>query len=63
MRTWKDVPMWADVTEEQWNDWHWQVANRLSDAESISGMFFMNGLILTFEGLKPALLSLLLIES
>ncbi|MBQ9180357.1 MAG: lysine 2,3-aminomutase [Firmicutes bacterium] len=36
MRNWKDVPMWADVTEEQWNDWHWQVANRLSDAESIS---------------------------
>ncbi len=35
IRNWKDVPLWKDVTDEQWNDWHWQVANRLSTVEDI----------------------------
>lgn len=35
IRNWKDVPLWKDVTDEQWNDWHWQVANRLSTVEQI----------------------------
>lgn len=35
MRDRKDVKMWADITDEQWNDWHWQVANRLDNAEKI----------------------------
>ena len=34
-RNWKDFPMWKDVTDEQWNDWHWQVENRLSTVEDI----------------------------
>ncbi len=35
MRNWKDIPLWKDVTDEQWNDWHWQVANRLTTVEQI----------------------------
>lgn len=35
-RNWKDIPIWKDVTEEQWNDWHWQVANRLTTVEEIA---------------------------
>lgn len=35
IRNWKDIPLFKDVTEEQWNDWHWQVANRLSTVEDI----------------------------
>ncbi len=34
-RNWKDIPLWKDVTDEQWNDWHWQVANRLTTVEDI----------------------------
>ncbi|QHI72539.1 lysine 2,3-aminomutase [Aminipila terrae] len=34
-RNWKDIPLWKDVTDEQWNDWHWQVANRLGTVEQI----------------------------
>ncbi len=34
-RNWKDFPMWKNVTDEQWNDWHWQVENRLSTVEDI----------------------------
>ena len=36
IRNWKDIPLFKDVTEEQWNDWHWQVANRLSTVEDIN---------------------------
>lgn len=35
IRNWKEVPLWKDVTDEQWNDWHWQVANRLNDVDDI----------------------------
>ncbi len=35
IRNWKDIPLWKDVTDEQWNDWHWQVKNRLNTVEQI----------------------------
>ena len=35
IRNWKDIPLFKDVTDEQWNDWHWQVANRLDSVEKI----------------------------
>ncbi len=35
IRNWKDIPLFKDVTEEQWNDWHWQVENRLHTVEEI----------------------------
>lgn len=35
MRSYKDIEIWKDVTEEQWNDWHWQVKNRITDVETL----------------------------
>ena len=35
-RNWKDIPLWKDVTDEQWNDWTWQVSNRLTTVEAIA---------------------------
>lgn len=35
IRNWKDIPLWKDVTDEQWNDWHWQVENRLNTVDQI----------------------------
>ena len=35
VRNWKDIPLFKDVTDEQWNDWHWQVSHRLSTVEDI----------------------------
>ncbi|MBQ6371267.1 MAG: lysine 2,3-aminomutase [Firmicutes bacterium] len=35
IRNWKEIPLFKDVTDEQWNDWHWQVANRLHTVEQI----------------------------
>lgn len=35
IRNWKDIPLFKGVTDEQWNDWKWQVANRLNTVEQI----------------------------
>ena len=34
-RNFKDIELWKGVTDEQWNDWHWQVANRITDVEDL----------------------------
>ena len=35
IRNWKDIPLFKDVTEEQWNDWTWQISHRLETVEQI----------------------------
>ena len=32
-RNYKTISLWEDVTEEQWNDWEWQVRNRITDVK------------------------------
>lgn len=34
MRNYKEV--WPEVTEDQWNDWHWQLRNRLVTLDQVS---------------------------
>ncbi|KAF2955474.1 lysine 2,3-aminomutase [Marinitoga sp. 38H-ov] len=34
-RHYTEIPLWKDVTEEQWNDWHWQIKNRITDVETL----------------------------
>jgi len=29
------APMWQDVPDEKWNDWRWQLSNRVNDLEEI----------------------------
>ncbi len=29
------APMWADVPDEKWNDWRWQLSNRVNDLADI----------------------------
>ena len=31
----KRPTVWKDVTDEQWNDWHWQIANRITSVEML----------------------------
>lgn len=31
-----DVSLWQDVSQQQWNDWHWQVANRIQTIDRLS---------------------------
>lgn len=35
MRDYREIPLWKNVTEEQWNDWRWQVANRITTLEDL----------------------------
>lgn len=35
-RTWKEIPLWKDVTDEQWNDWKWQISHRLTTVDQIA---------------------------
>ncbi len=35
MRSFKEVELWKDISEDQWNDWQWQVANRISNVEDL----------------------------
>jgi len=30
LRSYRDIDTWKDVEPDQWNDWHWQVANRIT---------------------------------
>ncbi|MBM3247861.1 MAG: lysine 2,3-aminomutase [Candidatus Omnitrophica bacterium] len=30
------MPLWKDIPLEQWEDWHWQVKNRIRDREQLS---------------------------
>ncbi|MCT4566200.1 MAG: lysine 2,3-aminomutase [Maledivibacter sp.] len=35
MRHYSEIELWKNVTDEQWNDWHWQVRNRISKVEDL----------------------------
>ena len=35
MRSYKDIELWKNVTEDEWNDWQWQVRNRITDVETL----------------------------
>ena len=34
-RNHRDITLWADVTVEEWNDWHWQLKNRITDVAQL----------------------------
>jgi lysine 2,3-aminomutase len=31
----RDIPLYKDVTDEQWNDWRWQVSHRVTNLEQL----------------------------
>ena len=36
MRLYSDVPLWADVTAEQWGNWKWQLSHRLRTLDDVA---------------------------
>ncbi len=34
-RNFKDIQLWKNVTDAQWNDWHWQIENRITTVEDL----------------------------
>jgi lysine 2,3-aminomutase len=35
-RDYRSIDIWKDVTPEQWNDWRWQLRNRIMSADKLS---------------------------
>jgi lysine 2,3-aminomutase len=33
--------IWADITDEQWNDWRWQMANRLNTVDELAQLIHL----------------------
>ena len=40
----KRAPVFADIPEEKWNDWHWQLSHRLNTAEEIGTIIKLTNL-------------------
>ena len=36
MRNYKEIPLWDNVSQEEWNDWKWQLANRIMSVDDLS---------------------------
>ena len=34
-RNWKQIEIWKDVTDEQWNDWLWQLTHTIRSLEDL----------------------------
>lgn len=37
----RKISLWKDVSEEQWEDWHWQIKNRVHNLETISRVLIL----------------------
>ena len=35
-RPYRSIPLWEVVDSAQWNDWHWQIANRVTTVQELS---------------------------
>lgn len=35
MRNYREIELWKDVTDEEWNDWKWQVSNRITTVDQL----------------------------
>ncbi|ATO49213.1 lysine 2,3-aminomutase [Brevibacillus laterosporus] len=35
LRNWRDVELWKDVTDEQWNDWMWQLTHTIKNVDDL----------------------------
>lgn len=38
MRHFREIPLWKEVEESDWNDWHWQIRNRVRDVEALKAV-------------------------
>ncbi len=36
MRNYKEIPLWANISQEKWNDWKWQLDNRIMSVDDLS---------------------------
>lgn len=41
MIDYKKISIWKNTTSEQWNDWKWQMKNRIMDADKLSNILHL----------------------
>ncbi len=34
-RNYQEILLWSEITEDQWNDWHWQIANKITSVDEL----------------------------
>jgi len=42
MLSFKDIALWEEVSPEEWNDWRWQVRNRISSLDQLKQVIDLN---------------------
>jgi len=55
-RDYRDIPLWKDVSETQWNDWKWQVSNRVVKVDELEQI--VNLTAMEIEGIQKCLKTL-----
>jgi len=40
--SWRDIPLYANVSEQEWLDWKWQCRNAIRDAEALSHVLHLD---------------------
>lgn len=60
MRNYKTIPLWQNISEEQWNDWNWQIKNRITTLEELRQVVELSsdetlGVKLCLENLRMAI--------
>jgi len=58
-RNYKDISLWQNVTKEQWNNWKWQISNRITNLEELEQVVNLtddekNGVNVSLKKLKMA---------
>ena len=62
------APIWEDVPDEKWNDWRWQLSNRVNELDEVAaiderrrrggaGRFLVGDRDLDLLGVQPSLTS------
>jgi lysine 2,3-aminomutase len=41
-RNYRDISLWKDVKQEDWNDWRWQISNRITTVEELEKVISLN---------------------
>lgn len=53
MRDYREIELWKDVEENEWNDWKWQLRNRIMDLDTLKKV--INLTPIEDEGVKSSL--------
>ena len=43
MRSYREISLWKDVTQDQWNSWKWQMSNRITGVEQLKQVINLTG--------------------